>query len=103
MSFDYAFIGDKGEITSQEQAETEEGYIKVLVVRDSESKALFGHVVPRKGVDEQGFAVAQITADVEWLGYTKVMLKTDNESAILKLLQESLRELRINGLETVMS
>ena len=72
------------------------------MVRDNVSKALFGHVVPRKGVDEHGFAVAQITADVQWLGYSKVMLKTDNEPAILKLLQESLRELRISGLDTVM-
>ena len=31
------------------------------------------------------------------------MLKTDNEPAILKLLKESLRELRVEGLEQVMS
>ena len=34
---------------------------------------------------------------------TRVMLKNDNEPAILKLLIESLRELRVNGLEQVMS
>ena len=45
MSFDYAFIGDKGEITSQEQADTEIGAAKLLAVRDSKSKAVFGHVV----------------------------------------------------------
>ena len=41
--------------------------------------------------------------DILWLGHTKVVLKSDNEPAILKLLIESLRELRVNGLEKVMS
>ena len=37
------------------------------------------------------------------VGYTKVILKSDNEPAILKLLVESLRELQIVGLEQAMS
>ena len=44
-----------------------------------------------------------IVEDVKWLRYTKILLKTDNEPAILKLLVESLRELRIHGLEEVTS
>ena len=35
MSFDYALVGDKGETTSQEQADIEEDSIKILVVRDN--------------------------------------------------------------------
>ena len=65
MSFDYAFVGDKGEITSQEQADIEEGSIKILVVRDSISKSVFSHVVPVKGVDKRGFAIGAITSDSE--------------------------------------
>ena len=41
--------------------------------------------------------------DILWLGHTKGVLKSDNEPAILKLLIESLKELRVNGLERVMS
>ena len=63
---------------------------------------MFAHVVPKKGVDEDGFAVKCIVDDVKWFGYTKVVLKTDNEPAILKLLQETLRDLRIEGLDQVM-
>ena len=103
MSFDYAFVGDKGEITSQEQAGIEEGSINILVGRDNVSKSVFSHIVPVKGVNEKGFAVDAIISDVVWMGYTKVMLKTDNDAAILKLLKESLRELRVEGLEQVMS
>ena len=43
-----------------------------------------------------------IVDGVAWLGYTKVVLKTGNEPAILKLLQESLRDLRIEGFAQVM-
>ena len=50
-----------------------------------------------------GFAVDAIVDCVRWLGYTKTILKTDVEAAILKLLVEPLRELRIQGLEKVMS
>ena len=103
MSFDYCFIGDKGDIVSQLEADAEIGSIKVLIVRDNRSKAVFAHTVPVKGADEEGFAVKAIVDDVKWLGYTKIVLKTDNEPAILKLLQESLRDLRVEGLDQVMA
>jgi hypothetical protein len=60
VSFDYCFIGDKGELASQEDADAEPGSIKVLVIRDNKSKAVFAHVVPVKGVDEGGFAVSRL-------------------------------------------
>ena len=65
-------------------------------------KVLFAHVVPVKGVDEAGFAVKSIVDDVVWLGYKKVVLKTDNGPAIFKMLQEPLRDSRIEGLDQVM-
>ena len=103
VSFDYAFVGDKGEIINKEQAESDENSITILAVRDSETKSVFGHVVPQKGIDSKMLAVDAIVNDILWLGRTKVVLKSDNEPLILKLLIESLRELRVNGLEKVMS
>ena len=38
-----------------------------------------------------------LVEDVKWLGYTSLTLKSDNEKAIVKLLSEALRELRISG------
>ena len=64
---------------------------------------MFGHAVPKKGKFEKGVAVGATIEDVKWLGYTKMMLNIDNEPAILKILVESLRELRIQSLEKVMS
>ena len=103
ISFDYAFMGDKGEISSEDQADTEEGSIKVLVIRDRLSKAIFAVAVPKKGIDKKRFSVAAIVDAVKWLGYVKVMLKTDNEPAILKLLSEAVRELRIQEVTQAMT
>ena len=90
VSFDYAFISDNNEVVTQDGFEAAgEGAAKVLVVRDSRSKAVFAHVVPTKGIDEQGFSVDALVGDVKWLGYSKVTLTSDNEPAIVKLLTGS--------------
>ena len=65
--------------------------LKVLVVKDSRSKAVFAHVVDRKGTDSEGYAVTRIVEDIAWLGRTKVASKTDNVCAIVTFLKESLR------------
>ena len=62
---------------------------------------MFGHVVPKKGIGEQGFVVDVSVEDVKLLMYTKITLKTDYGQAMLKLLVELLRKLRIHGLEKV--
>ena len=50
------------------------------------SRAVFAHAVPKKGVDEKRCSVNAVVDDVLWLGYAKVILKSDNELAIVKLL-----------------
>ena len=69
----------------------------MLVVRDDKSKSVSGYVVPQKGIDEKGFALSLLVEDVRWLGFSKLILKIDNEPAIVKLLSEALRELRPEG------
>ena len=84
ISFDYAFVSDNADIKTQKEFESAgESAIKVLVVRDDKSKAVFGHVVPQKGVDEKGFSVSALVEDIRWLGYTKLILKSDNEPSIV--------------------
>ena len=62
------------------------------VLRDSKSNAVLAYGVPTKGVDEKGFSVDAMVSDVKRLGYNKSTLKSDSEPAIVKLLQEALRE-----------
>ena len=100
IAFDYCFISDGGDIVTEDEFQAAgDGAAKVLVARDSKSRAVFAHVVPSKGVDAKGFAVASIVDDIRWLGYTRVVLKSDNEPAVVKLKQEALRELRVMGLD----
>ena len=86
ISFDYCFISDVGEITTEDAyAAAGVGAAKILVARDSRSKSVFAHVVPQKGVDCKGFAVSSLVEDVLWLGYTRITLKSaapDSTSAI---------------------
>ena len=100
VSFDYAFVSDVGEVTTDAEFEAAgDQAAKLLIVRDGKSKAVFAHVVPQNGIDEKGFAVGSLVEDCKWLGYNKIVFKSDNEPAIVKLLTEALRELRIQGLE----
>ena len=103
VSFDYASLSDGEEIETQEAYEAAgESAVQLLVVRDDKSKAIFGHVVPKKGIDEKHFVVDSLVEDVKWLGYTKLTLESDNDTAIVKLLSEALRELQVNGLSQVL-
>ena len=104
ISFDYLFI-TRGNAYTRDEWELEkngESFLKVLVVVDSKSKATFAHGVPAKGLDDKGFIVRCIADDVAWLGYTRVTLKCDNEPAIVAVLKESLKTLRIDGVEQAM-
>ena len=103
ISVDYAFITRLGAIVSagdegwDEQLWSDPTALKLFVDKDTKSKAVFAHAVPRKGIDEKRFSVDMVVADVLWLRYSKVLLKSDNEPAIVKLLKESLATLKVSG------
>ena len=102
VGFDYMFVGKRRTYEREEELEEDDkadGVLKVLVVRCFKSKALFAHAVPAKGVDEAGYVVDCVVQDILWLGYSKVILKCDNEPAILKLLAETLKVLKVEGLD----
>ena len=93
FAFDYMFITKDKVVPRDELTEEDEKNIlmKILVAKDSRSRAIFAHVVRRKGVDEEGYAVKRLAEDIEWLGYTRIILKSDGEPAIVRLLKETLR------------
>ena len=75
--FDYGFMGGKNE------AET----ASILVVRDVDTKMLFAHVVPRKGLASD-HGIEQLLKDIERLGYRKLCLKCDGEPALVAIQHE---------------
>ena len=97
ISMDYLFV-TQGQILRRSELEggddDERFVLKVLVVKDSKTKAVFAHAVDKKGADADGYAVSRIVEDIRWLGHTRIALKADNERAIVKLLRESLKAAR---------
>ena len=97
VSFDYLFVSDKGTIARGDfevEGEAQKG-IKILVVKDDKSKCVFAHVVPVKGIDSKNYGVDMVVSDVVWMGYTRIIIKSDNEPAMLRLVRENLLKLRV--------
>ena len=67
------------------------------------SKVVFCHVILCKGLDEDGFIVDVILADLELLGHTRIIPKAENEVAIKVLARKAieLSKVEINDLEQV--
>ena len=103
VEFDYVFVTNK-EVYRREELDDEamkKAAVKILVVKDRKGKAIFAHVVLQNGVDVDGYSVARLVDDIKWLGYTKLLLRSDNEAAIISLLTAALRKLKTEGIAQV--
>ena len=75
--FDYAFIGGFSDTET----------IAVQVARDVDTKMLFAHVVPKKGLAVD-HGVNQLVKDIDRLGHKKLCLKSDGEPALVSIQNE---------------
>ena len=71
--------------------------MKCLILRCHESKAIFAHSIPVKGDDEDHYVADLIATDVAFMGHVKLLLKSDNEPALLKLAEASLMKIRVQA------
>ncbi len=108
IGVDYFFITVEGFKLRKElkHPETEEGekmlladrlerrIIKCVLVRCTETKCVFAHVIPCKGADEDNYVVDLVSSDVAWLGHVKLLLKSDNERSLLVLIRKMLLEIK---------
>jgi hypothetical protein len=102
FAFEYLIITRAGKVV-RVMSEIEEGdafMLKVLVAKDSRSKAVFAHAVRAKGTRNDHYGAAALVEDLKWLGDSHVCLRSDNENPILKLLKEALIDLRIKVVDT---
>ena len=63
--------------------------MQILLVKDSMGKAIFAHAVRKKAVDADGYAAQRLAEDLAWLAYTRLILKSDGENAIVRVLRET--------------
>ncbi len=96
-------VDDEGEIQLS-NARKRGDLVKCLIIRCHETKCVFAHVVPVKGRDEDPYVVDLVCTDVAWLGHVKLILKGDNEPALMSLITRALKSLKCNveGLQRVM-
>ena len=52
----------------------------------------------RKGLDDKGFIVHCVADDVAWLGYYRVISKSDNEAGIVAVIKVTLKAARFDGI-----
>ena len=104
VGMDYFFLTETGTKTRKElgmsdvelaEARARGDVIKCIIIRCLKSKAVFSHVIPAKGADEDGFVVGLVLNVVEWLGYSRIILKADNEPAIQALVRQSLEMVKV--------
>ena len=85
---DYFFVGQRRPANRLEREQIEaqaekDGQTPIIILRDTKSRAMFAHVCPSKGAHEA--VVDRLVGDLNTLGYKRILIRTDNEAAILDL------------------
>ena len=76
-------------VRSEQEKEEEKG-IPIIVAKVNKTKMIMARVVPSKGVES--YAVETVKKMVERLVYRKIIMRSDNEPAILALKEAVRRE-----------
>ena len=86
-SIDYVFTHD-------DQEEGEEKGMPIMVVKDRRTRVIRARVVPQKGNHWYGIKV--LSGVVESLGYSTVLLKSDQETSVMSLKDAVKAESRVD-------
>ena len=90
---DYAFFSEEPEYElirideDEKKAKEEQVVIKVAAMKEKKTGNRFAHMAPVKGGSDEYVAEA-IADDIETMGGTEVILKTDQEPAMVDLAKE---------------
>ena len=98
ISCDYLYITPTGVFARDEVSEDDRAAaLCVLVAHCGSSKSMFAHAVPRKGADPDGYIVEQLMLDIIWLGHARVVIRSDNEPALLQVVEKVITALKAKG------
>ena len=103
VACDYLIVTKRGIYRRTESVEASEMLLKILVVKDAKSKYIGAHVVPVKGPGEDRYAAEKLRRDILWLGYSRVILRADNEPAIVAVVAEALKGLKVDVVDQAAS
>ena len=76
MSIDYALVTRDGPVFVEcDRGWDDEEALKLFIVKDNLSRAVFANAVPKKAVNDKRYAADIIVDEVLWFGSAKVILK----------------------------
>ena len=80
----------------EDSVQDDDGPTPVLVMHESIGKNIFSHAVPHKGIQHEGseFAIQAVASDIESLGYRRVIIRGDQEPALLAFLRRVRRHVK---------
>ena len=90
ISFDYGFFGSPGQDGEAGKSDSD---VPVSIVHDRWSKSTFAHPVPQTRV-ARPWSAACLQRDIELLGYTRLILKGDQEPSIKSVVDAVARKKR---------
>ena len=64
--------------------------VKCFILRCHASKSIFAWVVPYKGEGEDGYVTGLIVTALRWLGYIRLIIKSDNEVSLIALVRAAI-------------
>ena len=82
VGIDYNSIDEKAMSTSEELCK-----LKTMVIKDEATGVVFQHVAPKKGPSDE-WLMKRVCRDIEELGHSDMILKTDGEPAIVAVQAE---------------
>ena len=80
---------------SIDQARQEGKIAKCLIMRCHASKAIFTWMVPYKGDAEDGYVTDLMVKALKWFGYTRFIVKSDNEPALNRLVKSAIDKAKL--------
>ena len=87
VSVDYMFMHDN-------QGEGEEKGMPIMVVKDRKTRIIRARVVPKKG--NHGYGIKVLIGVPESLGHVEVILKSDQEPALMSLKDAVKSQVRVD-------
>ena len=85
LCIDYAFCGLPGELPDNAVGSKK---LPILIVKDRRTKAIAAHPMPAKGASHP-YPAKALLGDIERLGYKRVVVESDQEPAIVALVNWS--------------
>ncbi len=89
VSYDYGFLSEQDEKDVKEGRKSMSDVTRLLIGKDSKSKMLLAHVIPRKGVHHGSWNFERVNEDIQRLGYKRLVLNNDKEPAIVAQVREA--------------